>query len=177
MEKQICSKCKKKYLLAEKYFQVNKRYKKGFTRQCKECRNKVVNLRNQIVYRVDKKRKEKIGEYNRNYRQINKKKYKELNAKWIKENRNYINCKHTIRRAKLKNSIGSFTLQEWESKKKEFNYCCVICKIPEQELLNETGIGLTIDHIIPLNKNGTNWIKNIQPLCKSCNSRKKDKLS
>jgi 5-methylcytosine-specific restriction endonuclease McrA len=174
MKKQICSKCNIGYPLTKRYFQVNKRYKEGFTRQCKKCRNKATNLRNQITYEQNK---ERIGRYNKNYRQINKKKYKELNAKWLKENRNYINCKHATRRAKLKNSIGSFTLQEWEDKKKEFNHCCVICKISEQELLNKTGVGLTIDHIIPLNKNGTNWIKNIQPLCKSCNSRKKDKLS
>lgn len=34
---------------------------------------------------------------------------------------------------------------------------------------------LTIDHIVPVKKNGLNELENLQTLCRSCNSRKSDR--
>lgn len=33
----------------------------------------------------------------------------------------------------------------------------------------------TYDHIIPLSQGGTNELKNLQPMCRECNSKKSDK--
>jgi 5-methylcytosine-specific restriction enzyme A len=45
------------------------------------------------------------------------------------------------------------------------NACC-LCGTTEN---------LTIDHIIPLAKGGTNDLSNFQTLCRQCNSRKGDR--
>lgn len=76
---------------------------------------------------------------------------------------------HKRRTLKLQ-AQGVFTPIEWEALKMKYRYMCLCCKKCEPE------VKLTVDHIIPLSKGGTNDIENIQPLCGSCNSRKNTKI-
>lgn len=43
------------------------------------------------------------------------------------------------------------------------NYACVVCGAKDD---------ITVDHIIPLSRGGSNDFDNLQTLCRSCNSRK-----
>lgn len=63
---------------------------------------------------------------------------------------------------KLAKLRGNHSVKELQKLLQHSNYCCRLC--------NSTQI--SIDHIVPISKGGSNSIKNIQILCISCNSKK-----
>jgi len=82
------------------------------------------------------------------------------------------------RRARMKGATGSYTTAEWEALVAKYDHC-PMCKrrwddIPV--LLSGSSV-VTVDHIIPIAKGGSNSIDNIQPLCYSCNSKKGAKIT
>jgi len=122
----------------------------------------------------DNVRKANLG---KKYSEETKQKHRELfmgskNPRWKGGITNYERKLYLVarRRALNKGAIGSFSQGEWELLKIQYNFTCPRCFKKEPE------IKLTIDHIIPLSKGGSNWIENIQPLCRSCNSWKYIKI-
>ena len=69
-------------------------------------------------------------------------------------------------RARLSAAHGSFSQDEWQQLCEQYEYRCACCGEKKP---------LTVDHVIPLSRGGSNAIENIQPLCRTCNSSKKDK--
>jgi 5-methylcytosine-specific restriction endonuclease McrA len=72
-----------------------------------------------------------------------------------------------IARYKRRSAKGSHTLQEWLGILISFGGRCLWC---------ETKENIERDHVIPISQGGTNYIHNIQPLCKTCNRRKWNKI-
>lgn len=73
------------------------------------------------------------------------------------------------RRNRITNA-GTFDMRAWKQKAKFYKYTCLACDIQCDPQ------AITCDHKMPLIKGGTNHIDNLQPLCKSCNSAKHDKI-
>ena len=65
-----------------------------------------------------------------------------------------------------KRTAGEFPTALWNAKLESLGHKCVKCGSDE----------VTVDHIVPVSKGGTNHIDNLQPLCRPCNSGKKDRL-
>jgi cytidyltransferase-like protein len=106
---------------------------------------------------------------------------RQKNKEWRRKNIKKILHKNRERKLMLSGVVGTHTAQEWEELKKRHGYKCVTCGISEEELnkkwrnVHPGFCRLTKDHKKPLSVGGSNYIDNIQPLCVSCNSRKRDK--
>lgn len=87
----------------------------------------------------------------------------ERSLKWQKDFPDKARARGQRRRARLNSCSGEFTDIEWRIVCIRFRYRCTCCNQRVQ---------LYADHIIPIAKGGPNIIENIQPLCRSCNSRK-----
>jgi len=128
------------------------------------------------------KNKDRIRAYNRQYRQENAERRRVYNQRYRaahpKKRRRYlrnyyakypgkIRARNQRRRARKANAKGAFSAEDWTAICDKYGNQCVCCGSKSEPL--------TIDHIIPLSKGGTNSPINLQPLCLSCNSRKRDK--
>lgn len=78
---------------------------------------------------------------------------------------------HSKRRAIGREIINTLTAGEWIDILMEYKFKCAYCG-KEFTLFNRE----TKDHVIPISKGGNNTKENIVPACRSCNSRKHDKV-
>jgi len=149
-----------------------------------------------------KKYRKRISEYNKRYYASNTEMYKTLWKKYYAEHKDeilsrskdrYISLKQTkpeliklwnkngsrkyrqtpkgklsrILDSHRRRSVGKIDRVAWAEKLESFGGRCAECGSSEK---------ITIDHIVPVVKNGTNHITNLQPLCSRCNASKGSKI-
>jgi 5-methylcytosine-specific restriction endonuclease McrA len=108
---------------------------------------------------------EKVKAERKSYYDRNRPKITAFIREWSRANHDKILAYAAKRKALLLGTPGEFSTEEWADRKAEYGWLCGCCGLPKK---------LSVDHIVPLSWGGTNWIWNIQPLCKSCNSAKKN---
>lgn len=108
-------------------------------------------------------KKDERNAYLRRWHAENLEQSKAIKAKYRRQNPEQGRLDAQRRRCRLKGVDGSFTVSDIERITERQGGRCACCRKKRK---------LTIDHITPLAKGGSNWPRNIQMLCKSCNSRK-----
>ena len=156
---------------------------------CFKCVNKTPQaIENKKRWKQNHKEKYKESERLRKQQPHNKLKSSILRKKYYENNKEKELSQHKIweqnnrdkrviinqrRRANLNKVIHLFTYDEWQEKLLQTNGYCPLCN----KLIGINN--LTLDHIVPISKVAKGFeytIKDIQPLCYSCNSSKKDKI-
>ena len=90
-----------------------------------------------------------------------------VSGEWHHNNKDRHTAIEHNRNARKNNNGGKYTAAEWNELLERYDNTCLRC--------GRNDVPMTVDHVIPVSKGGTNSIDNIQPLCKSCNSSKNAK--
>lgn len=112
--------------------------------------------------------KDAVREYLRGWKQANKDKVRQHRRTLYRKNPMSFLIREHRRRARMLSNGGSYTQKQWAALCDWFGNACLRCGVTGR---------LTVDHVIPIARGGTNDIANLQPLCGSCNSGKKDRYA
>ena len=109
-------------------------------------------------------------EYNKEWRKNNKEKIKEIKKQWYEKNPEKIFNYHQKRRLKEENQGNGITKNQWVEMMEFFDWKCAYSG--KYIGGKENRCIRSIDHIVPLNKNGEHEIWNCIPMCRNYNTSK-----
>ena len=159
-----CNKCGRWLVANTVNFYRDKNGKYGLVSRCKRCRAEYDS-------RHYFKNKDMYSENNKIWHNQNKEKHAKRSLNWSKtpKGQAYSIKKAEIRRSKEKCTGKGITGEQWLEVMNYFDWKCAY----SGEKL--TPKNRTIDHIIPITKNGCNEIWNMVPMSRSLNSSKNNK--
>ena len=162
-----------------KRYRINNKDKRKETLKRYSIKNKdkIAEYNKKYLLENPDKRKETIARYydsNKTKLKLKSKEYREENSdrvyawnkKWKSENKDKVNIYSNRRKAKKNLLPSSFSAEQWNQVKSDFNNKCAYCG---EELPLEQ------EHFIAVNKGGEFTINNIVPSCRCCNGSKNDK--
>lgn len=202
-KRKVCGTCKSKLIATTEFYYRDSNKKDGLRTNCIDCCKKYkrdnrekltkqqreARMRNHEQYlesarkRYWKNREKNLEwnkknyykhidrrkAYNKKFYRENSERIKEHVKRWAKENPKKVLAQSHLKRARKMRAIGKYSEEEFFSLCDEFNWKCCYC---DKELSKDTA---TVDHAIPISKGGSNFIENILPACRSCNSSKNNK--
>lgn len=148
-----------------------KRWRAANPEKMREINQKHRNYREANSDKISEQRRqaraanpEKYREQQRKWRVANPEKHRERMRRFREANRDKMIAYQQARVAAKRGNSGSYTAQEWTDLCNQFGNRCLACGADD--------VKLTVDHVVPVSRGGSNDIENIQPLCHPCNSRK-----
>lgn len=158
-----CAPCKREYSKQRAKIPEVKARKAEVSRvYVRSAEGKELDKKRRKQYYIENREQILANEKAKNADPERKKLQAERYKRWVANNPDKYHEGKRLRRAIERQAEGSFTEAEWRTIRDHYGRCVnPECKDPSAEL--------TRDHVVPLAKGGTDYIWNIQPLCKSCN--------
>lgn len=192
----VCSKCGKILVANTMNFHKRKDSKYGLRNDCRVCRNKQSKKYDESHKKENKKRKQKNYQNNkekilkqskeyylnnkveriekqRQYYQDNRERLLENRKQYCQDNPEIIFNANIKRRMKEESQGNGITKEQWIDMMNFFGWKCAYSGLEFSSHNKEND--RTIDHIIPLDKNGEHEIWNCVPMYASYNYSKKNK--
>lgn len=134
-----------------------------------EVRKARIAARSRFYYELNIERNlEYHREYSKEYRKRNRERVSEYNSSYFADRPGIRSVYENIRRVRKAGNGGSHTLQQQIDKFNDLGNVCYYCGVPGE---------MTVDHMTPISRGGTDNIENIVPACKRCNCRKNNKTA
>ena len=154
----------KAHALAARWRKENPERKRQLAREYGARNRDRINTRSRAGYA---KNREQLRERASAWRSENREKDRTHKRRWGRDNPEARRANWHRYRSRSKSAPGSFTVEQMRARFAFFGDRCAYCGSTEK---------LTIDHVIPLSRGGTNWPSNLRPACRSCNSAKRDRV-